>query len=373
MLFSSLKQQAPPIAVDFGVSRLKVMQLAPPPSGGSATGQPPVLLAAAARDTPPELLDKPGARLEHQARALHELMKSGQFKGKRAVCTVSAAHTIVQHIQITKQEGKPIDPLVHEKLSKVTGRDASQFILRHAEVGEVTRGGAKRTEVICLAMPREAVISHMKALNHARLDAVGIHAEHTALVKSLESLGVAPDTAQVLIDLGSGSTKVAVSCKGSLRLAKVLSIGGRQFFRVEAKPPPPPANSKLALRAQLEALNNSNTGVALLDAPPTARAPAALDTATVDALADEIAQCVRYYHALAPEKKIERAIFVGGDAARPEVCKRIARALGVPAQVGDPMIALARDPAVRLDGVSLDTPTPEWALALGLCSLPTEA
>jgi hypothetical protein len=37
------------------------------------------------------------------------------------------------------------------------------------------------------------------------------------------------------------------------------------------------------------------------------------------------------------------------------------------------MIALARDPAVRLDGVSLDTPTPEWALALGLCSLPTEA
>jgi Tfp pilus assembly PilM family ATPase len=332
-----------------------------------------VLLAAAARDTPPELFDTPGARLEHQARALHELMKSGRFRGKRAVCTVSAAHTIVQHIQITKQEGRPIDPLVHEELSKVTGRDASQFILRHTEVGEVTRGGAKRTEVICLAMPREAVISHMKALNHARLEAVGIHAEHTALVKSLESLGVAPDSAQVLIDLGSGTTKVAVSCAGLLRLAKVLSIGGRQFFRVEAKAPPPPANSKLALRAQLEALADSKAGTAVLEAPPAAPAQAALDTAAVDALADEIAQCVRYYHALTPDKKIERAIFIGGDAARPEICKRIARALGVPAQVGDPMNALARDPALRLDGVSLDTPTPEWALALGLSSLPTEA
>lgn len=366
MFFSSLKQPTPPIAVDFGVSRLKVLQLTAAVDGGE-----PSLLAAAMRTTPPELADQPGARLEFQAKALGEIIRSGIFKGKRAVCSVSAAHTVVQHVQVTKQDGKPVDPQVHEELHRITGREASHFILRHTEVGEVTRGGAKRTEVICLAMPRETVIAHMKALNHARLEAVGIHAEHTALIRSLCRVsGEGDGAAQLLIDLGGGATKVAVSCKGVLRLAKVLPIGGRQLYRVESKAPPPPANSKSALRAQLEALeNNDSTVVAVLEKP----AAAALDASAADALSEEILQCVRYYHALAPDRKIGRAIFVGGDSARPELCKRIARGLGVPAQVADVLNTVPRDPAARLDGVTLETSTPEWAVALGLCSLPTEA
>ncbi|MBL8747180.1 MAG: pilus assembly protein PilM [Phycisphaerae bacterium] len=367
MFFSSLKQPLPPIAVDFGVSRLKVLQLSHGPDGGG-----PQLLGAAMRATPPELMSQPGARLEFQAAALGELVKSGAFKGKRAVCSVSAAHTVVQHLQVTKTDGKPIDAQVHDELGKITGRDASQFILRHTEVCEVNRGGVKRTEVICLAMPRDVVMAHMKALRHARLEAVGIHAEHTALVKSLARLsgaGEGAEAAQMLIDVGGGVTKVAVSSKGALRLAKVLSIGGRDLFRSEAKAAAP-ANSKLALRAQLEALESDDgSGVAVLEKP----AVATLDTVAADSLAEEVQQCMRYYHALAPDRKIERVIFAGGESSRPELCKRLARGLGVPAQVADVLVTVPSGPGMKLDGVALEDSTPEWAVALGLCMLPTEA
>lgn len=367
MLFGSIKSAGPPIAVDFGVSRLKVLQIAPRTEGG-----PPAIIAAASRSTPPELLDLPGPRLEHQSKALGEILRTGGFRGRRAVCSVSSLYTVVQHLQIVKQEGKPSEPQVLEELRGITGREPEQFILRHHEVGEVTRGGTKRTEIICLAMPREVVIAHMKALKACRLDAAGIHAEHTALVKGLNAIAGSAghgDSTILVIDIGGGATKIAVSHKGALKMAKVLPVGGKMLHGVEPRPAAadPPSGRK-ALRAQLEALEAEvESTVAVMDAP------APIVPAALDALADEVAQCMRYYQALFPDRKIERAVFVGGESANVDVCKRIARSLGVPAQVADPLNAVPRDPGARLDGVGLSSPTPEWAVALGLTSLPTEA
>lgn len=366
MIFSPLKPPTPPIAVDFGVSRLKVLQLAP-----CREGEAPALLAAAACATPPDLADKPATRLEHQAAALADILKSSAFRGRRAVCSVSSTHALVQHLQVNKQDGRSPESQVREELARITGRDASQFILRLVDAGEVSRGGAKRTEIICLAIPREAVLAHMKALRHARLDAVGIHAEHIALVKGYESLASAAEGAHLLIDLGDATTKIAVALNGALRLAKVLPIGGRHLFRKE-QAPAQPAKARSALRAQLQALEMSEAGVSLMD-EPSEHSARALDPAAADALADEVAQCLRYFQALVPDAGVADTTFLGGGAARTEVCKRLARALGVPARVADPLNAFPHHPAARIEGVDLSAPSPEWAVAVGLCSLPTEA
>lgn len=372
MLFGSLKSGGPPIAVDFGASCLKVLQISP-----AENGQPSTVLGAAMRATPPELLDTPGPRLEHQARALADILKAGSFRGKRAVCSVSAMHMFVQHLQVARVDGRSLEAGVHDEIRVHTGREPSQFILRYQEICEVSRSGAKRTEVICLAMPREAALAHMKALRSCRLEPAGIHAEHMALSKGLERL-VRPaglDNGSILlIDLGAGTTKIAVSAKGVLSLAKVLPIGARQLYC-----PPPKTEStestastaKKALRAQLQALEDGDS-VATLE-PPPAEGPIAIVPGAAETLADEIAQCVRYHQALFPDRKIERAVFVGGEATRVELCKQIARAIGVQAHVADPLNSLPKDPAAKFDGIDPTAPAPAWAVALGLCSLPTEA
>src|SRR5690606_28607283 len=86
--FGSLRSLAPqplPIAIDFGVGALKVLQL--------TGGDEPSLVAAAMLETPDDLLANTAKRIAFQAEALPRLIKRGGFKGKRAMCAIPAGLT----------------------------------------------------------------------------------------------------------------------------------------------------------------------------------------------------------------------------------------------------------------------------------------
>lgn len=368
MLFRSLKPTAGPIAVDFGESRLKVLQLAHDPQT-----QTQMLLAAISRDTPPDLLDAPAARLKFQAQTLADILRSGSFRGRRAVCAVPSGHTFVHHIQILRADNRPIEEAVAAEIGTLTGRDVSNCIIRHSEVCEVTRAGTKRTEVICTAMPREAVIAHMKALRSARLDPSGIHSEHAALIKGITFL-LRPEQEPVIliIDIGRTCTRVCVSHGGALKVAKVLPMGG-QHLQIAPHEPSSPARSAGALRTRLHVLESATESTLAVIDPAAAAWDGPLSTEAIDALADEIAQSIRYHQALFPDKAIAQAILVGGESARHEVSRRIARNLGTPTMVADALAALPRHPSATFDGMDPSEPSPAFAVALGLSLMPTTA
>ena len=351
MAFGFMKPNGIPLAVDFGVSRLKVLQL-----GGSGDAATTTVQAAAMREVPEVLWDKPPERLEWQARALGEILRGGNFKGKRVMCAMPSVHTTTQHVQVPADAGKStLDP-VAEELRTLTGRDPSTLITRQYKVCEVSRSGAKRTETICFAMGRDAVLAHMRALKSCKLEPVGIHAEHIALVRALERMQAkdAPTTgATLIVDLGRASTKVAVFAGRDIALARTIGVGERHMSAVAPQPAPPPSADR--------------GGVALAEAPP---APAACAELTL--LSDEISQSVRYYQALFPDRKIDRLVFVGGGSTNTEVCRTIARVVRVPAQVADPIAALAKAPGFVADGLDTSAPMPGWAVAVGVSLLPTD-
>ena len=65
-------------------------------------------------------------------------------------------------------------------------------------------------------------------------------------------------------------------------------------------------------------------------------------------------------------------VFIGGESRQTAMCQRIARALKLPAQLGDTLARAGRDVDVnRLVGVDLRKPQPSFAVAMGLCRLPT--
>lgn len=365
MAFGFAKQTPAPIAVDFGVGRLKVLQTTP---GGTSGG--PELLCVAACDVPLELADKPEQRLAFQVSALAGMMKSGPFRGKRAMCCVSSAHCFAQHVQVQKDGGKPIDQCIGDELRAATNREPATLITRHSEVCEVARAGNKRTEMICFAMPRESVVGHMKALRAAKLEPVGIHAEHTAMVKSLERLlaggpaasageggaTAAAPGATIVIDLGLFATKVAICHGGKLGLARTIAVGTRQLDA--------PAKPDAARKADAGA-GAGGAATAVLEAPVAV-------TSDLSMLSDEVSQCVRYYRALFPERAVDRAVFVGGGAMRTEVCRQVARGLRVPAQVADALASMPRASGFQSIGVEMSRPSPEWSVAVGLSGLPTD-
>lgn len=356
MPFGLFKSVAPPpIGVDFGVSRLKALQAAP---SADESGLP-TLMAQASREVPSNLWDKPVERLEWQAAALGEMLGAGPFKGRRVACAISSAHCFAQHVQIPKDGKQNPADIINEELRAVTGRDPSTLITRHYEVGEVSRGGHKKAEVVCFAMPREAVIAHMRAIKACKLEPVGVHSEHTALVRSMDRLHKqdAAGGATLIVDLGGSSTKIVVSHGKELVVAKTVGVGGRQLSQSAQTPAP-----------RLEPTGGAQGGVAMAEAPPAIEAV----NPELSILADEVAQCVRYHHALFPDRKVDRLVFVGGEALRTETCRVIARAVRVPAQMADPLASLPREAGFRCDGDQNMSAGPSWAVALGLCVLPTD-
>ena len=87
----------------------------------------------------------------------------------------------------------------------------------------------------------------------------------------------------------------------------------------------------------------------------------------VDELVDELTQCLRYYESIFQNQSIERAIFLGGQAANKRLCQTIAQRLNLPAQIGDPLVQVGSLSAGGLDaGLDRRQPQPRWAVAIGL-------
>jgi type IV pilus assembly protein PilM len=388
-------QATPPIGVDFGVGALKMLQV--------RGAEPPSLLAAACLETPLELLDNDAGRLEFQLKALAKLMKDARFEGRRVVCSIPASQTWCKPMQLIQNETSPIGDQVMSAASSQLGCDPGALVYRHLEV-EGTTAPAGKTEVICMATPREFVKRVVTGLKNAGLEPVGMHSEFAAAVRSFEAVNRrAADAAKttLYLDIGGGSTKIMIAHGSSMVFARYVDVGGRLFDETIVRQTKWDTKEARATRLRLEDLCPSKTKATVASATPVnplpgmailtagMRSGGAEPAATVvetpapstpepdlseplEILTDEIALSLRYHESLFPGRKIERVIFLGGESKSRGLCQIIARTLKLPAQLADPLARVGRsgnEPALNVD---MKLPQPGWAVALGLALSPTD-
>ena len=84
-------------------------------------------------------------------------------------------------------------------------------------------------------------------------------------------------------------------------------------------------------------------------------------------LVEELELCRRYYEMTFQDRPIGRLVFIGGEARQKSLCQHIAKAMGLAAQVGDPLARLARGADLGIEsGIDRRQPQPGWAVAVGL-------
>jgi Tfp pilus assembly PilM family ATPase len=84
-------------------------------------------------------------------------------------------------------------------------------------------------------------------------------------------------------------------------------------------------------------------------------------------LVEELNLCRRYYEATFPNQRIDRLVFVGGEARQRALCQQIAREMGLAAQIGDPLVRMGKTCTVSASsGIDRRQPQPSWAVAIGL-------
>lgn len=423
---SLVSSGGPPVAIDFGSSGLKVLQLGPGPT--------PTLEAAGIVATPEELQGDPNKRIAHQLGELPKLVKELGLKGRRAICSIPSSQTFCKHMQIQPEVGMEMGLLVSGAVSAQLGCAPEALLCRHVEVGAAL-GGTGKSEVIALAAGRGLVQKLMDGLRAAKLELVGMHPEYVALLHCFghitrrESDG---ELTSLYIDLGAGGTRLAIAQGSRLVFAKQIHIGGRALDELVSKqlscglaeanrqrlamvplagagdpagkvPEPEsvaeavtaPTSSEgfavLAAGMKLakpgKSMLGSETGVASV--PPDQRAgtdpvghtalsdepmgQSRLDLReAMETLTDEISMCLRYHEALFPGRRPGRVIFVGGEARQRGLCQQIARIIKAPAHVADPMARVSRTGAERCVGVRFAEPQPGWAVAMGLSLSPTD-
>jgi len=395
-----------PIAIDFGVSALKVLQL--------CGGDPPSLVAAAAVPTPDEIAGDPAKRFPFQFQALGRIIRGVSFKGKRAVCSIPAAQMFCKSMQFPKTDGTDLGQLVEAAVSQALGCPQNALIYRHVPVVGASSGGGSggKTEVICLAAARDMVARIMQAVRDSKLELVGIQPEYLASLAAFDRINQRVEdqhVATMYLDLAAGSTKVSIAHGKSLVFAKTVQMGGRDLDHVVARalecdlatararrlaasvsPAPAPVHQRVP--APVAATGDSGAPVAVgeelrhhppaptpgltpdLAAQPAAPvAPAEFDLQEpLEVITDEVAMCLRYYESIFPERKVQRAIFTGGEARHRGLCQHIARRLRLPAQVADPAARMARTGKEPCKGVDFGSPQPGWTIAFGLSMCPTD-
>lgn len=419
MGFGMFSGQQSPIAIDFGSSSIKMLQVNP--------GSRPELVSAVELPIPDNCREEPRLLMDFLHRELPKAVAGARFKGKRAVAVIPSAQSLIQHMQLMVPDGAKIEDLAKTELQVTRGYAPDRVVVRTIDVADVHRGGQHRREVICLAIARDLVMRYISLLKKCKLDVVGVHTEVMSMVRAFDHVNRRDEDANIVTlyaDLGWSGTKVAITHGQQIVFARHIAIGGRSFDEHIAATLHCDAATARGHRLALEGGeqvaatspgrgSTTPEGMAILgsalqqgssDATESQPQPEAAAVATerrtggepmeyqrqllpgspsselanvdqselLDTITDELNMCLRYHRGLFADRTIDRVIFVGGEARQSWLCQHLVRELRLPARLGDPLARLATSSGGRQPGVDLTKPQPGWAVPFGLCSAPTD-
>jgi type IV pilus assembly protein PilM len=342
-----------PIGVDLGTSSVKLAQLRETDGGHE-------LVAAGMAEIPYAARGNLEARLEFCGEAIRPLMGNHAFRGRQAILSVPAEYTFVRHVRIPRTPPDQVETVVLRELQGKLPFAADDAEIRHIVVSEVSADGEPRQEVIVVAAARATLVACLGMAQRAKLDVVGVNVEPCAIVECFGRLfRRANDQKRTIlfIDMGQASTQVVLSHGSQIVFARNVMIAGNHLDKALA--------DKMGVKPE-EAWQVRREEATRLEGPPAESEIHGHLADVLDALGDELTQCVRYYESVFRNQNIERAIFLGGQASDKRLCQAIAQRLNLPAQIGDPLVRV--DSPSAAGGTTLDRrePQPRWAVAVGL-------
>lgn len=397
MSFGVFRQQHSPVLADFGSSGVKLLQ--------SSMGDKPSAIAAAFIPFSDEIRSQPiEDRFTYLANELPRVLSEGRFRGNRVVLSPFSQHMLVQHIGVAAADAPRANEVVRTQIAIALGCDPAALVVRTHEVCETNRDGQAKVEHIAFAMSREDVMRYVTLFKRAKFTVVGVHGEISALIHAFDHVNRRIEdatTSTMYVDLGYSGTKVAICHGAQIVFAKSIAIAGRTFdariaeargVTLEVARAARLAEGVRPIRtaaAAVRATVSTDSGMAMLRVaedrrsggetsalsalPSTqARSIASEAAETIDSLCDELSMCTRYHSALFRDRRIDRVVFLGGEARDVGLCQALAGSLRLPAKVGDPLARLRAHGPTPVGLPDQHATHPGWAAACGLASSPTD-
>lgn len=386
MAFGMNKSRLTPIAIDFGVDTVKMLQV--------TSGETTQLIGASALVVPENARKDSAARYTFLADAVKELVRQQPYKGRRVMCAIPAFQTFVNTFELQCGENDNIDQQVNLHLQTVMNMDPARMVIRNQRVGSVIRDGVNKQRVICIAANRAVVMRYLEIAAAAKLEVVGMHSEPVCIARCFSELYNRREAdkaeARCFVDIGAGSTKLVIIKDQEILLARNLPVAGDELTHRHAKAQhtdfaearmarvreaanPLAANPFDDVGLQLEedssiALAELGDGVLDPRQPGISKSATPVQTDEVlERLIDGIRMTVRYHDSVSQENTVKRVVLLGGESHHQSIAQAIAQEFAVPTFVGDPFARLMRTPGLQPLNIETNQPQPGWAVPLGLC------
>jgi type IV pilus assembly protein PilM len=386
-----------PIGLDIGHSSIKMIQLA------TNEGQISVIAADKVRIDPcvngdgqsaVDLATPNGGCLTAERKnfvvsAIKQMLERGSFRGRDVISCLPNERLKITSLRLAEADSAETEQSLKKEASQRFGMDPDKDVIDYILAGSVRQGDEIKNEMILFAADNETIKSHIEMLEEAQLRPAAIDTLPCALFRSFErTLRRQEDKEHtvVFVDVGSRFTTVVFGRGGEISFVKQIPIGGEKFNREIA--------AKLAVSIkEAETLRKALRAERGLSAAPVPLGAVAgqldsqehtgdgrqLDATTrqvmvdvlstiAEELAREISLCFRYYTVTFRGKRVERAVFTGGEAYESILINVLKRQLAVEVEVAQPLKGF--DLSSEKTNINFDSDRRgllcEWAVAVGL-------
>ncbi len=373
-----------PIGLDIGHNSIKMIQLAM--DGGHIS-----ILAADKVRVEAGINGDGEARRSFVISAIKQILAEGKFRGRNVVSCLPNDKLKITSLRLAETETDEIEQALTKEASQRFGLNPDRDTINYLIAGNVQSGEKSKNELILFAASDETIRNHIAMLEEAQLRPVAIDTVPHALFRSFErSRRREEDKEQtvVFVDVGSQITTVVFGRGGEISFTKQIPIGGEKFNREVASKLGISIDEAKMLREKLQLESaitagidfgvpksgsqrqgtvisnlqieqnenslNASTQEAMIDAI----------VAAAEELAKEISLCLRYYTVTFRGKRVERAVFSGGEAYERILLNVLRQHLAVEIEVAQPLRGL------DITNVNFDNDRRgllcEWAVAVGL-------
>jgi type IV pilus assembly protein PilM len=374
-----------PIGLDIGHSVIKMIQL-------EVNGSHIRVLGADKIRIDPNIDGDGQARRAFIVSAVKQMLTDSSFHGRNVVSCLPNERLKITSLRLADAGGEQIDQALRREATQRFGLDPDKDMIDYVRAGDVRQGDEIKHELILFATDDESIKSHIGLLEEAGLRPVGIDPLPCALFRSFERVLRRQEDKErtvVFVDVGSRFTTVIFGRGAEISFVKQIPIGGDSFNQEIAAKLGVKINEAEVLRGKLRTENmasaaagvpEQNAGQSVDGQDNTKLAEQSnmnesLDASTrqviVDAvtsvaqeLAREIALCFRYYTVTFRGKRVERAVFSGGEVYERILLNVLRRQLAVEIEVAQPLKGFDMMNA-KFDGCKRGLLS-EWAVAVGL-------
>lgn len=366
-----------PIGLDIGHDSIKMIQL-------TASGGRIGVLAADKVKIDSGLNNDTEQRRDFVVSAVEQMLDKGGFRGKGVVSCLANDELKITSLRLPQTDDDKTQMALEKEVSQRFGLDPDKDTIKYMLAGNVKQADEVKNELILFATDSDTIKNHIGLLEQVQLRPVAIDTIPCALFRSFNrSLRRQEDMENtvVFMDVGSHFTTVVFGRGEQICFIKQIPIGGEKFNLEIASKLGVTVEEAEILRRKLrkERAVSSTAGSGelqneqanfddgqWLDASMRQVVVDAL-TSVSEELAKEISLCFRYYTVTFRGKRVERAVFAGGQAYENILLNVLKRQLTVDIELAQPLrgFDMSQQASVHFDSDRRGLLC-EWAVAVGL-------